>query len=307
MFSNWTDSEYNAGTQGTSVLSNMGLGGVFDYPKSISTMETALWAQTFGNEEAVILDYFGGSGTTGHAVINMNRFDEGSRKYILMEMGEYFYTILKPRVLKAIYSTEWKDGKPISRDGVSQCIKCLRLESYEDALNNLVIQKRTKEQQELIDDNSELKSDYMLSYWLVVETADSPSLLNIEKFENPFEYQLNIASGSVGATKPTLIDLVETFNYLLGMTVKHIDTIRGFKVVTGVNPKEETVVVIWRNLNEKDNQELEQFLDKQSYNPRDTEYDHIYVNGDHTLDDPHSKVKMIEVEFKRLMFDVQDV
>jgi len=48
-------------------------------------------------------------------------------------------------------------------------------------------------------------------------------------------------------------------------------------------------------------------LTAMGYNPRDTEYDHIYVNGDHTLEDPHSKVKMTEIEFKRLMFDVQDV
>ena len=101
--------------------------------------------------------------------------------------------------------------------------------------------------------------------------------------------------------------LVETFNYLLGLTIKHIDTVRGFKVVTGTNLKEESVLVIWRNVKEQDNAVLEEFLDKSGYNPGDTEYDHIYVNGDHTLDDPHSKVKMIEIEFKRLMFDVQGV
>ena len=48
-------------------------------------------------------------------------------------------------------------------------------------------------------------------------------------------------------------------------------------------------------------------MDKQNYHPRDTEFDRIYINGDHTLEDPHSKVKMTEIEFKRLMFDVQDV
>ncbi|WP_305803239.1 hypothetical protein, partial [Thiolapillus sp.] len=92
-----------------------------------------------------------------------------------------------------------------------------------------------------------------------------------------------------------------------GLTVKHIDTVRGFRVVTGTNPKDEFVLVIWRNLKEKDNAALEEFMEKQAYHPRDTEFDHIYVNGDHILEDPHSKVKMIEIEFKRLMFDVRDV
>ena len=116
-----------------------------------------------------------------------------------------------------------------------------------------------------------------------------------------------VGSGSVGATKPTIVDLVETFNYLIGLTVKTIDVLKGFKLVTGTNPQGETVLVVWRNTKEKDNDALESFLDKQGYNPRDTEFDHIYVNGDHTLEDPQSKVKMTEIEFKRLMFDVSDV
>ena len=159
----------------------------------------------------------------------------------------------------------------------------------------------------MLDDNPALREDYMLGYWLEVETADSPSLLNIDQFEDPFNYKINIATGSVGAFKPTVVDLVETFNYLIGLRVKHIDTIRGFKVVTGTNPQDESVLVIWRKVKEQDNAALEAFMDKQGYNPRDTEFDRIYVNGDHTLEDPHSKVKMTEIEFKRLMFDVQDV
>ena len=147
----------------------------------------------------------------------------------------------------------------------------------------------------------------MLSYWLDVETKNSSSLLNLNQFEDPFNYKLNIAAGSVGVTKPTNVDLVETFNYLLGLTVKQIDTIRGFKVVVGQNPQDESVLVVWRVLADKDNAALEEFMNKSKYHPKDTEFDHIYVNGDHTLEDPHSKVRMTEIEFKRLMFDVQDV
>jgi len=312
LFSNWTSSEFNAGTQGTAVLDSLGLGGIFDYPKSIKTIEKGLWAQSFGSDNTLVLDYFAGSGTTAHAVININRDYGGKRKYIVVEMGDYFGAVLKPRIEKTVYSKQWQNGTPQansdgSYNGVSHCFKYLRLESYEDTLNNLILKKRPNQQQELLARHSELHEDYMLGYWLDVETADSPSLLNIEQFEDPFNYKLNIAIGSVGATKPTRVYLVETFNYLLGLHVKTIDTVRGFKVVTGANPKEESVLVIWRNLKEKDNAALEAFLDTSGYNPKDTEFDHIYVNGDHTLEDPQSKVKMIEIEFKRLMFDVQDV
>ncbi len=280
----------------------------FTSPKPVGLLERVVQVGK-GN---LVLDYFAGSGTTAHAVINLNREDGGKRKYILVEMGEYFDTVLKPRIQKVVYSRDWKDGKPKpdkdgSLNGISHCFKYMRLESYEDTLNNLILRPRTEQQDDLLKANPALREDYMLGYWLDVETADSPSLLNIDQFENPFDYKLHIATGSVGVTKPTRVDLVETFNYLIGLTVKHIDTVRGFRVVTGTNPKDESVLVVWRNLKEKDNAALEAFMEKQAYHPRDTEFDHIYVNGDHTLEDPHSKVKMIEIEFKRLMFDVRDV
>jgi len=78
LFSNWTDSQYNAGMYGSNLINDMGIGDEFDYPKSINTMITGLWAQTFGEPDAIVLDYFAGSGTTGHAVINMNRDFQGS-------------------------------------------------------------------------------------------------------------------------------------------------------------------------------------------------------------------------------------
>jgi adenine-specific DNA-methyltransferase len=124
LFSNWTDKKFNAGIHGSNILGSLGLGGLFDYPKSIFTVETALWAQTYGDYQAIVLDYFAGSGTTGHAVVNLNRNDNGKRKYILVEMGDYFNTVLKPRISKVVYSENWKDGKPSTRDtGISHCFK----------------------------------------------------------------------------------------------------------------------------------------------------------------------------------------
>ena len=55
--------------------------------------------------------------------------DEGNRKYILIEMGEYFDTVLKPRIQKVIYSKDWKDGKPVDREGSSHIFKYIKLES----------------------------------------------------------------------------------------------------------------------------------------------------------------------------------
>ncbi|OBW98279.1 site-specific DNA-methyltransferase, partial [Gallibacterium anatis] len=140
MRSLWSKSEYDASEYGTKVLQNI-LGATeaekFSYPKSINTVLDVIRAQVEKDQSALILDYFAGSGTTAHAVINLNREDSGKRKYILVEQGEYFDTVLKPRVQKVIYSENWKNGKPQSDEknsenpynGVSQIVKVLKLES----------------------------------------------------------------------------------------------------------------------------------------------------------------------------------
>ena len=314
----WNDMRYYANIYGSKLLANIFGKQPFPFPKSVYLVQDSIDALTpVGRDGSIVLDYFAGSGTTAHAVINLNREDDekelgsGSRKYILVEMGEYFDTVLKPRIQRVVYSKDWKDGKPVSREGISHMFKYIRLESYEDTLNNLEL-KKTQAQQALLEESPSFRESYMLSYMLDVESKDSVSLLNIDCFEDPFNYKLKIASGSAGETKPVTLDLVETFNYLIGLTVHHIDHIRGFRVVQGTNPKGEKVLIIWRNLNEKSKQDLDEFFRKQEYNPRDLEFDLIYVNGDNNVEnlrreDETWKVRLIEEEFQRLMFDVQDV
>jgi adenine-specific DNA-methyltransferase len=109
-----------------------------------------------------------------------------------------------------------------------------------------------------------------------------------------------------------VVDLVETFNYLIGLRVKTIDDVRGIRVVTGLNPQGERVLILWRKTKEIDNDALDAWFQRQRYNTKDQEYDVIYVNGDNNLEnlrrpDQTWKVRLTEQEFKRLMFDVQGV
>ena len=85
-------------------------------------------------ENGLVLDYFAGSGTTGHAVMNLNHVDGGKRKYILVEMGEHFNTVLLPRIKKVAFSDQWKDGKVNGGQGMSHFVKYYDLEQYEDVL-----------------------------------------------------------------------------------------------------------------------------------------------------------------------------
>jgi len=306
----WTNTKYYANIYGSKFLNHIMGSKMFDFPKSVFTVQDCLYAvNAFRKKDAIAIDYFAGSGTTAHAVINLNREDQGKRKYIMVEMGEYFDTVLKPRIQKVIYSTDWKDGKPLSREGSSHMFKYIRLESYEDTLNNLEL-KRTEFQQQALGENAEIREKYILSYMLDIESQGSSSLLDLDQLEDPFNYKLKVNRN--GENKIVTVDLVETFSYLLGLKVKQTEFIRGFKIVRGELLNGEKVLIIWRNLREKSNEELDKFFDKQGYNTLDFEFDRVYVNGDNNLqnikkDEERWKVFLIEQEFMRLMFDVQDI
>ena len=300
----WADSKYSATEHGTKPLKDLFPVNNFSYPKSIFAVEDTLLISGLKQNKGLVLDYFSGSGTTGHAVINLNRIDQGERKFILVEMGEYFENITKPRIQKVIYSKDWSEGKPLSREGISHCFKYMRLESYEDTLNNLAL-KQTETQQKALEMNPTFKEGFMLNYMLDVEANDS--LLNLEWFVNPFNCYLNITKNN--ELQPTKVDLIETFNYLIGLVVESYAVPKeGYVVVTGKNLAGESILVVWRDCIQHNSTALNQFLEKSKYNPLDSEYDRIYVNGDNNVEnlktgDERWKVVLIEEEFGKRMFE----
>ena len=300
---NVSKSVINDYADGEKELTNVfGKSRAFSNPKPTSLIKR--FCKQAATQNKIILDFFVGSGTTGHAVIDLNRDDNEKRKFLLIEMGTYFDTVTKPRIQKVIYSKDWKDGKPVSREGISHCFKYMRLESYEDTLNNLVV-KQTEGQQSVIENNPSFREGYMLNYMLDVETRDS--LLNLDWFENPFNCYLNVTKNN--ELVPTKVDLVETFNYLIGLVVENYAIPKeGYVVVTGKNLAGESILVVWRDCTLHNSSELNKFLEKSKYNPLDTEYDRIYVNGDNNVEnlktgDERWKVVLIEEEFKKRMFE----
>ncbi|MEZ4908228.1 MAG: DNA methyltransferase [Saprospiraceae bacterium] len=167
----WTDSKYFANNQGTQILNNIVGKDLFSFPKSIYTVFDSLKAIEFGVKNPIYLDYFAGSGTTGHATIKLNREDGGKRKYILVEMGAYFNTVTKPRIQKVIYTDNWKNGKPQDTQGISQMFKYQVLESYEDVLNNLKL-GISQAKQDLFSEEEKTAQEYLLKYMLDVESKD---------------------------------------------------------------------------------------------------------------------------------------
>ena len=299
----WTDSTYSAKEHGTNLLSKMFKSPVFSFPKSLYAVKDCIGIAIRNTQSSIVLDFFAGSGTTGHAVIEHNRDNENANhKYVLCEMGDYFNSATRPRIEKALYSRDWRDGKPISRNGISQCFKYIRLEQYEDTLNNLEIKKQ---QTDWTDD--EFHESYMLSYMLDTETRDS--LLNLKWFVNPFNMTLKTTKDN--ELVETKVDMVETFNYLIGLNVETEDWHQddNICVVQGKTHREGLkTLVIWRNCDEIDNEKLCRFFERMDFRTRDTEFDQIYVNGDNTLpnlrrDEEHWKVVLIEEEFQKRMFE----
>lgn len=314
----WYESGYSATTYGTKLLIDIIGEQLFSYPKALGLVTDALsyWLP----KDGVVLDFFAGSGTTAHATIALNRNDGGSRQYIVVEQGDYFETVLKPRIQKVVYSSEWKSGKPCAvGTGVSHCVKILKLESYEDTLNNLQLYKSANQDDLFAKLPQQATVDYLLNYMLDVESRDS--LLSLEVFKTPFAYRLNIAVDSAGAFEPGKIDLVETFNYLIGLRVKQIDAQieRGFVTVTGALPSGETCLVLWRDCEKLDYEGISKLCDKLAINPADNEYDVVYINGDHNIPTVLTqtaeeggatrvlKLRQIEPEFLERMFSTEDV
>lgn len=110
------------------------LGLEFPYCHPVSLYETLL-GTTLSKDSDATFDFFGGSGTTAHAVINLNRADGGRRKYLLVEVNEYFHTVILPRIKKVVFSDKWKDGAARADGaGASHFCKYFALEQYEDTL-----------------------------------------------------------------------------------------------------------------------------------------------------------------------------
>lgn len=201
--------------------------GEFPYPKPSKLVQNIIKSTI--NPNALVVDFFGGTGTTAHSVLNLNQ-KEGNRKYILMEMGSYFDAVLINRVKRRVYSDSWKNCKPINNGGVSKHIfKYYELEQYEDVLYNLEIY------------NGALPENLPLKYLYKPEENSLENTLNLfAPFSNTISYGQPTQQG--------FIDIVETYNYLQGYFIKSIKTYELNKKYYKVVETTIGVLVIWRDI-----------------------------------------------------------
>jgi adenine-specific DNA-methyltransferase len=263
-----------------------------DHPKPVPLIKRIIQVST--ENSGLIMDYFSGSGTTANAILNLNREDKGNRKYMLVEMADYFDTVMKPRIQKVVYSSEWKDGKPQNTDGISHIFKYLVLEQYEDTLNNIEFKEAGTVQKTLMD-----MEGYLLRYMLDLETRDSPCRMNVVKLERPFEYTLRITRDN--QLHNETVDLVETFNYLLGLKVKRIRTFKEngtiYRAIHGETLAGQSTTLIWRTTVGLDLKKDKKYIEETLLKDPKLKAERVYINGDFHVEG----ALPIEPEFQRLM------
>ena len=237
----WFDAKYSATEHGTALLKKMFGKPPFSYPKSIHAVQDSLYVAGANEGKSIALDFFAGSATTGHAVINLNREDGGTRKFLLVEQGEYFDTVTLPRIAKVMTAPEWKDGQP--KDSVQHAatgkageeasehwsrrtlplVRVLRLERYEDSLNALDFEQNSAQataegSQASIDFVASDAQEHLLRYWLMDDSEGAAVRLSTNKLTNPFAYQLTLHEPT--GERLAAVDMLETARLLLGLCPK---------------------------------------------------------------------------------------
>jgi len=231
------------------------------------------------SENDIILDFFAGTGTTLSTAIKLGR------KAIGIEISKYFFEDkLKKRLLNVLNGEQTGISKECNWKG-GGILKYQYLEQYEDSLSNIEFSKDG--QQTLLG-----LDGFFVKYMLDFETKDSPCRVNFEMFKDPFNYKLEIVK------IPTNVDLIETFNYLLGAQIQRIKTYQNnsvyYKAVFATKEKSK-IAIIWRKTEGLDLKLDKDFVESvilKDYNPN-----LVYINGDSYID----KAQLIEPEFKRLM------
>ncbi len=238
------------------------------------------------NKTHIVLDFFLGSGTTTAVAHKLKR------KWIGIEIERYFENLALKRMKYVLNGEQTGISKEVNWQG-GGFFKYHILEQYEDALENIEFEEQDEKQQKLL---LELP-DYFVKYMLEWETKKSKTFLNIDEMKDPFNYKLKIIENY--QQKIVNVDLVETFNYLLGLRVK------GYKVLEENSRKYvfvfgekdgRRIAIVWRSIKDIDFEKDKKIIEREikEFNP-----DEIYINGDTLV----KGFRAIEPLFKQLMFE----
>lgn len=155
--SHWVDKRYNAIHSGTRLLEKVIGRREFSYPKSLYLVMDTLKIMTSNND--IILDFFAGSGTTGHATLMLNKEDNGNRKFILIEQLDDHINICCER-----------NQKVIEQEGLNESFVYCELKKWNETFIDNINQSTTNEELENI--LIQMKEKSFLSYRIKIDQID---------------------------------------------------------------------------------------------------------------------------------------
>ncbi|MEX1361735.1 MAG: site-specific DNA-methyltransferase, partial [Nannocystaceae bacterium] len=270
--------------------------GRFPTPKPLRLAQRVLIMGSSPGD--TVLDAFAGSGTTAHAALELQRGTDTAeagprepdgRRFVVVESGPSFAEVLVPRIEKAAYCGQWRDGEPVGGGGVPLCCRVLALESYDDALEGL------------------RGSHEPLSRLL--EPPAPEESLPPTAFAEPFDVRITLTRQ--GERRELAVSLVETFALLLGLRVETLGPLvqRGgtrARVMRGRDPAGQRVLVLWRTLDGTPAQQVEAAAARlRECLEGNAPPELVYVDGAHELDGaawPRWRIEPIEATFRRRLW-----
>ena len=190
----WDDKKYDANEYGSQIVSDLVPGGGFSFPKSLHTVYDSVYAVTANDKNAIVMDFFSGSGTTAHAVMKLNAEDGGHRKFIMVQLPENLHEAVSRPGLDARMKAN-----------IKETIKYLESEGYEATICSIG-EERIKKAGIKIKSETSADIDYGFRvlklddtnmedvYYTPAET-DQMMLLNFESNIKPDRNDLDLLFG----------------------------------------------------------------------------------------------------------------
>ncbi|MBN2693392.1 site-specific DNA-methyltransferase [bacterium] len=165
----WIDKKYDANEYGTKIVNSLVKDNTFSFPKSLWNVYDCIYAVVGNDKNAIVLDYHAGSGTTAHAVLELNK-DGGNRKFIMIEQMDYINTITCPRVQKVM-----------EKENIDNSFIYFELAKWNETAKEKIQEARSLDELETFFD--EMYERYFLNYNLKINEFKE-KVLQEENFRN---------------------------------------------------------------------------------------------------------------------------
>ena len=163
----WSGAKYDANEYGTKLIKSLVPNSKFSFPKSLWNVYDCLYAAVGDNPNAIVLDYHAGSGTTGHAVLEMNKSDNGNRRFILCEQMDYIETETNIRLMNVI-----------GNEKLNESFTFFELKKFNEYFIDII--KEAKDSESLLEIWEQMKEKSFLNYNVDIKRQEE----NIDDFKS---------------------------------------------------------------------------------------------------------------------------